>query len=138
MARYYIAAPYSHIDIKVRMHRAEVADLLAATLLLEGHVVYSPLSHSHMMSEMWGLPMNFEAYRKQDSAFLYESTVIYVITLSGWQESHGVAEELALVAEFNANDNGGREIRYISEEEIIRRAWQAGISQQGKWVFREY
>jgi len=47
MKKAYLCAPYSHPDPKVREARVDAADMMAAQLMEQGYIVFSPLSHSH-------------------------------------------------------------------------------------------
>jgi hypothetical protein len=52
----YLACPYSHQDSWRRIARFRAANKAAAELLLAGVNVYSPISHSHPLTEEASLP----------------------------------------------------------------------------------
>lgn len=47
----YLACPYSHPDRDVRQRRFDQVNAAAAWLILNEQMVFSPISHSHPISE---------------------------------------------------------------------------------------
>lgn len=66
----YLATPYSHPDPKVREWRFENINSFAADLMKCGHVVFSPISHSHPISQHLGNSLDSEFYLGQDIPFM--------------------------------------------------------------------
>ena len=95
MKKIYLACPYRHNDFSVMEKRVENVNIIAAKLMLQGHVVFSPISHSHPI-EMTGLklPQGWEFWSKQDLPFLEWCDELYVATLPGWHISEGVRAEI--------------------------------------------
>ena len=90
----YLACPYSSMDAELREHRFQIACRLAARLMDRGHVVFSPISHSHPIAKYLNNHNDSEFYVKQDLTFLPYCTELQVINLSGWMLSRGVAREV--------------------------------------------
>ena len=51
MAKIYLACPYTHPDEVTRNTRVELASIIAAKLMCEGHVVFSPITHGHYVAD---------------------------------------------------------------------------------------
>lgn len=95
MKRIYLAVPYSHPGEKVRQVRYEAATKMAAELMKEGNLVFSPVTHSHYLAEIYGCPQEEEFWRKWYMSFLeHWTTDLFVLTLPGWKESNGVQREI--------------------------------------------
>lgn len=91
----YIAQPYSHDDPAVREARYQSALQAAAKLMLQGHVVFSPIAHTHPIEVHTG-PQPHDFWLRQDVEILKHATRLIVLTLPGWGESKGVAAEIAV------------------------------------------
>ena len=96
----YLACPYSHQDPVVRAARFEVANLAAGRLMDEGHLVFSPISHTHPVALAYGLPTGFDYWERYDRAMLSRCSRLVVLTLDGWVESVGVNAEIRISQEF--------------------------------------
>ena len=90
----YLASPYSHINSDVRQQRFEAASKAMAELMLEGHLVYSPIAMTHHAAVNHGLPYTFHYWEKHCIAFLSISSRMVVLQLPGWEESVGVNYEI--------------------------------------------
>lgn len=93
----YLASPYSHDDPAVVRVREERAAEAAAQLMLDGHVVFSPIAHSHRISDFLpaGARLDHEFWMKQDLRILDSCGLLAVLMLDGWSASKGVAREVA-------------------------------------------
>ena len=115
----YLATPYSHVNPAVSQARFETINRVAAEGINEGHVVYSPISHTHPKAQTGLLPEeaegtcgeNWEFWAEQDKPFIAWCDELWVYMADGWEESRGVDQEitLALAAE--------KTVRYINEED---------------------
>jgi hypothetical protein len=90
----YLACPYSHPNPRVRAFRFGMANRAAAKLILEGHTVFSPLSHSHPIAETGLIGPHDPTWYQQDLEFLRLCSELRVLCLSGWRESRGVLAEV--------------------------------------------
>lgn len=96
----YLAIPYSGLQEE----SFKVANLVAAQLMQEGHIVFSPISHSHAISEQCNLPTNWEFWLEQDEAFVKWADALYVVILqdTGFdriKNSVGVQGEILIAKE---------------------------------------
>lgn len=90
----YLAIPYSHEDVKVKELRFEIANFVSAKLMQEGEIVFSPITHSHPLVK-YGLPGDWEYWKKQDESFLNICDSISIVQIQGWTESKGIRDEVA-------------------------------------------
>ena len=91
----YLAGPYSHKDKSVREHRVEQINRKAAELMMDGNLVFSPISHSHPISKYCAAdPCDQNFWLKQDLWILDFCDEMHILCLPGWNESIGIAREL--------------------------------------------
>ena len=108
----YLACPYSDPDPSVRDSRVLAADMAAASLMEQGHIVFSPLSHSHPISRFCKVdPTDHDFWLRQDLAWLRHCDELLVLTLDGWEGSKGIKTEIAEAIKI------GMSVRYIQPEE---------------------
>lgn len=99
MKRIYLAAPYSHPDEKVRTERFMSVSRWANVLTREGHLVYSPVTHGHILALFGELPGDYAFWEAHCLSFLrHWAQELHVVSLPGWQESAGVRAEMAEAA----------------------------------------
>lgn len=115
----YIAIPYSHPDWNTRIQRFRIATAWAAFLMTQENppIVYSPITHSHPMAELYDLPKEFEFWKRQDLHFLNTCTTVHVLAVEGWDKSVGLKEEIAYAERIK------KIISYINPD-VIR--WKLG------------
>ncbi|WP_051676877.1 DUF1937 family protein [Maridesulfovibrio frigidus] len=105
----YLACPYTHPDPEVRTNRYEAVNIAAARLITAGYIVYSPISHSHGITNT-GLPMDWTFWKRIDQEFIRWADQLWILKLEGWEESHGIGAELEFAAsEFKV-------VRFVSPE----------------------
>lgn len=97
MKKIYLAAPYTSPDPIVRNSRVELASIIAARLMEEGHVVFSPITHGHSVVDHLHHrnAHSHEFWMGQCLPMLKASELLVVLPMEGWRESRGIAEELA-------------------------------------------
>lgn len=107
--RIYLAAPYTHKRYEVRLARFKEVSRKAAELLWQGHLVFSPITHSHYLAERCGCQFTDEEWKHWYLSFLdHWATHLYVLQLPGWESSKGVnteikcAKELGLVISYES------------------------------------
>lgn len=103
----YLATPYSHPDRAIRVQRFEKVNVVAGKLMREGLHIFSPISHTHPIAEASDLPLGFDFWQKYDTAILSTCCKLIVLKLDGWEQSVGVAAEIAIAK------NLGLPIEYI-------------------------
>ena len=104
----YVAAPYSNPDESIRNARFEAANKYAARLMSEGHIVFSPLSHSVPISKYLGNENDSAFYCRQDLFWLKHCQEMHVLKLDGWLNSKGVTDEI------HEADQLGIEVKFIA------------------------
>lgn len=96
MSFIYLSSPYSHEDPVTRTVRFHAALQKAATLMAQGHVVYSPIAHSHPISQY--LPkencVDHEFWMAQDLPLLRLASKLVVLRIPSWEASRGVGVEV--------------------------------------------
>ena len=105
----YVALPYSHPERAMRTRRFLAANRYAAKLMLAGHVVFSPISHSHPISIHLDNSCDSEFYLKQDLPFMRACDEMHILCLYGWEESSGIKAEVELAKEL------GMKVKHINE-----------------------
>ena len=90
----YLCAPYSAPTPEEREARFIQANKAAAKLMLEGHVVFSPISHSHPIAHHIGNHLSHEFWLKQDFAFMEWADEMVILTAPGWTKSKGIQLEI--------------------------------------------
>ena len=91
----YICSPYSHPDPAVREERFNAVCKYAAKLMVKGHNVFSPISHSHPISLHMDNSLDHDFWLKQDLSFLERwADEVWILMLPGWLESKGIALEM--------------------------------------------
>lgn len=103
MKKIYLASPYSHPDPAVREQRFHDVCTIAARLMQDGHIVFSPIAHSHPISQHMGNALDLEYWLAQERAFVEWADEVWVATLPGYFESKGVRQEMAWAREMGKN-----------------------------------
>ncbi len=104
----YLACPYSDLNPSVRSARFEQVNLAAGKLMNEGHLVFSPISHTHPIAIACNLPLDFDFWEAYDRTFLEWCDMMYVLTLDDWLKSKGVIKEMDIAKEL------GKPIHFIN------------------------
>jgi hypothetical protein len=94
----YLASRYSSPDPAVREERFRAACRTTAVLVRAGQVVYSPVVLGHPLVG-FGLPGDWQFWRRQNQTFLEIADLLVVLMLDGWEASVGVHTEMALAEE---------------------------------------
>lgn len=97
----YLAIPYNDPDHTVREFRYKAVNKVAGKLMLEGHHVYSPISHSHSIAKTYNLPRGWEYWSEHDKKILKICKKLIVLKLPGWDKSLGVTAEIKFAQENN-------------------------------------
>lgn len=97
----YIASPYSAPSDAVRYDRFMRARTYAHHLMAQGIVCFSPIAYGRQFEKVFAVAPDHETWMDFNDWMLLASQEVRVLMLAGWQESLGVAHEIAL-----ANDHG--------------------------------
>lgn len=97
----YLASPYSHPNAAVRQERYEAVCKVAAQLMARGHVIYSPIAHSHPVAEFLDpeLLMGHGFWMKQCLPILDVCDELWVLELDGVAWSKGIHTEIQFAVE---------------------------------------
>lgn len=91
----YLACPYSHPEAHIRERRFQAVNKVAARLMKEGRIIFSPISHTHPIA-LYGLPKGWEFWREYDLVFIQQCEKVIVLMLDGWKKSIGVQSEIRI------------------------------------------
>ena len=92
----YLASPYSHPNKAVVEERYLAVCRAAGEFMRQGHLIYSPIAHTHALAQTSQLPTDFEFWGDFDEAMISRCSELWVLMLDGYDESRGVAEEIAI------------------------------------------
>jgi hypothetical protein len=90
----YLATPYSHSDPGMMKRRFELVTRCAAWLSKNGHIVYSPITHGHLISEFGELPTDAEHWKRHNEIMFDTCSDLYILMQFGWVCSVGVQIEI--------------------------------------------
>lgn len=110
---WYLASPYSKYPAGPDAAHADVCRL-AADLFKAGHIVYSPIAHTHVIATIGGLELGFEQWARFDEAMIAASAGMIVAMMDGWGESDGIKAEIAICERL------GKPIRYLDPRKGLR------------------
>jgi len=105
----YLACPYSHPSMDVRVSRFEASAHAAADLIQRGMFVYSPITMTHpidLVMAAEGETMGSDYWCDFDEAFMRVCSEMIVLTIPGWRESRGIAREARFF------EDEGKPVRY--------------------------
>jgi hypothetical protein len=109
----YIASPYSHGSSAVMDLRADVAAHFAMDRFSRGHHIYSPIASWHHIAMEYRMESDFTAWRALNFAILRHAKELWVLKITGWETSVGVAAEIALAKTL------GIPVRYFNEDSYL-------------------
>jgi hypothetical protein len=89
----YLACPYSHKDEDVWQERRITATRVAGDLMIAGHIVFSPLTHTCGVADIHGETAT--DWLRQDLEILQRCDALVILPLEGHQLSVGVQREIA-------------------------------------------
>jgi hypothetical protein len=94
----YLSIPYTGQEyLSFRISCA-----IAAKLMQQGYIVFSPIAHSHPIAKYGGINHRDHAFwLKQDLEMLRLCDELWLIKLHGWEESEGVAVEIKTAIDRN-------------------------------------
>ena len=93
----YLGAPYTHLSPEIRLSRFEKVTCVAAKLIEQGLVVYSPITMTHPIDIVLSghaSTMGSDYWVAFDEAFMEFCSELVVLKLDGWEDSSGLAREI--------------------------------------------
>lgn len=106
----YLASPYTHDDMRVKVARFKAASAAGAKLMSDGHLIFGPISMTHPMGIYGGVPTTWDFWAAFDEEYLGLAKELWILTLIGWESSRGVT------AETEITERLGKPIRLITPE----------------------
>ena len=104
----YLAAPYSHSNPSIRQSRFLAANNAAAKLIGMGHIVFSPISHSHPIAQVMGNHLS-KTWLDQDRHFVEWADCMVILDMPGHEASNGIRKECVWMRE------SGKQVFLFSE-----------------------
>lgn len=91
----YLACPFSSPYFWVRWYRVWIATRCCAALMEQGHIVFSPLTHSWLTALFMPKQymMDHKFWMKQDLFFLQFCEKLIILKTKDWWKSKGVLRE---------------------------------------------
>ena len=89
----YLASPYSSPNEATRQDRFESVCRKSAELIQAGHVVFSPISHSHPIAFYMDNHNDSSFWVDQDLAFIPWCDEVWVCRIDGYLQSAGIRRE---------------------------------------------
>lgn len=91
----YVASPYSSPILQVPEQRFRATAQFVLHLLQEGAgPVFSPIVYFHPLATQAALPTDAGYWHNTNMQFLRRAEVVFLLRLTGWEQSKGVAIEL--------------------------------------------
>ncbi|HNP36966.1 MAG TPA: DUF1937 family protein [Woeseiaceae bacterium] len=110
MSIIYLASPYTHSDPIVCDARYETITEIAAKLVLQKKIVFSPITMTHPYDRILAEPGNTlgsDYWVNFDIAFMDVCSEMYVATIPGWEDSSGIKREIEYF------ERQGKKVTYI-------------------------
>jgi hypothetical protein len=95
----YLACPYTHADEHMEQRRYEQVTAIAADLMRQGLVVYSPITSMHYLARR--VKVNEIDWLQHDLTILARCDKLIVLQLEGWEGSGGIRCEIEAAEEHN-------------------------------------
>lgn len=116
----YLATPYSHPDPAVRAWRFQQASALwhnyftaCSTRTTSSTVIFSPIVYAHPVAVRHKMPTEHAFWARYCRRMLGLSNDLWVCQLDGWEESHGMNDEIDTAKLL------GIPVTYLSEAQAV-------------------
>ena len=96
MTKIYIASPFSHPRLIVRIYRYIKVCRVAGRLIREGNIVYSPIAHSAPIAWLCRLQGDHATWKEQNRGWISWCDELWVLTIEGWDVSIGIEWEMEM------------------------------------------
>ncbi len=98
---YYLSCPYSHPNPDIKASRHRLVNRITLEFHKQGKLVYSPLTHNIPLIELNRKYNSWDDWSHFDLEMLQRCDGLIVLQISGWEQSKGVAEEIAHAKKIN-------------------------------------
>jgi hypothetical protein len=95
----YLACPYTHAEEHMQQQRYDQVTTIAAAMMREGLVVYSPITSMHYLARK--LKVGEVEWLQHDLTILARCDKLIVLQLRGWEYSEGLKREIEFATENN-------------------------------------
>lgn len=92
----YLASPYSHPEMRVRVERFMAAQQAVIEAFRDKIAMFSPIVHWHHLACQYDLPFEYEYWQAQNDPMVLAAESLVVLGIDGWNTSRGVAHEIEL------------------------------------------
>jgi len=89
----YLASPYNNPSEVVRHRRYVLAVDAVAKIIRAGHIIYSPIVHSHPLATTHDLPKDWQFWQRQCLGMLDVASELWILQIEGVDHSVGVEAE---------------------------------------------
>ena len=92
----YLASPYSDVDPNIMQDRYDDTQKACALLNTRHpmHTIYSPIALFHPIAALHNLPTDADFWWAKNRDAINSCEMMFVLTLDGYHESLGVAQEI--------------------------------------------
>lgn len=113
MKKIYLAIPYSGFKEESYL----LANEITIKLMLQGNVVFSPITHNHILAKSGELPTGWEYWKEIDTPFVQWCDELFVIIftedgINRIKKSIGVQAEIILAKQLN------KKITFLKQNEL--------------------
>lgn len=92
----YVASPYSDDSQYVVEKRFVDTEFAMVQLYDQGYLALSPILLGHAAAKTYGMPKDFDYWKKLDTKLIEACDSLFVLALSGWDRSVGVLAEIKI------------------------------------------
>lgn len=93
----YLASLYSlESTPKIRKERYERVQTLMAEMLIDGFIVFSPISYNHPIAKKFHLSAGWEFWKPIDSCYINKCDSMLILKDEGWERSVGITAEIKI------------------------------------------
>jgi hypothetical protein len=116
----YLASPYSSDYADIIERRVSLVQDATAKLIEQGHLIFSPVVHSHPLADQVSFShintdTRTSGWMSHDLAMLDCCDELWILMIDGWEKSRGIA------AEYGHAINTHKKIRYIDYPSLKER-----------------
>lgn len=101
----YLAIPYTGHE----QESFKTANLVAGKLMAQGHIVFSPISHTHPIAVECELPGGWDFWENFDRSFIGWCDELWVCDFKEYKRSKGVMSEIGIAHDI------GKPVRFMGD-----------------------
>lgn len=113
MKKIYLAIPYSGF----KEESYQVANEITIKLMQQGNIVFSPITHNHILAKSGELPTGWDFWKEMDSAFVQWCDELFVVVLTE-KGLDKIRESIGVKAEINLAKQLNKKIIYLKQSEL--------------------